>query len=91
VIAIDGFETGLHPRTQISAIQAIDEYASAAGISVVLTTQSPTVLDWIDRPERVFVLDHGRGPKPLIDLKTSEWLAQFRLGHGFSQGDYGNG
>lgn len=92
VIGIDGFENELHPRALERALKAIHAYAEDLGISVVLATQSPSVLDWFDpQPERVFVLDRGLrpGPKPLTDLKTEEWLAHFRLGRVYAEGDFG--
>lgn len=92
VVGIDSFENALHPRALREALDLIREYADANGISVVVTTQSPEVLNGFDaHPENVFVLDsrYRPGPRALTDLRTEEWLAQFRLGSEFADGDFG--
>lgn len=92
VVGIDDFENALHPRALGQALDLIDAYAEANHVSVVLTTQSPLVLDWFDkRPESVFILDRRYlpGPRRLTTLKTDEWLAHFRLGRKFADGDFG--
>ena len=92
VVGIDDFEKALHPGALRRALDLINAYAEASGISVVLTTQSPLVLDWFDNyPESVFILDrrYRPGPRRLTDLKSEEWLAHFRLGRKFADGDFG--
>lgn len=54
IIGIDSFEDALHPRALSTAIDLIRDYADAKGISVVLTTQSPQVIDCFEaQPDRV--------------------------------------
>jgi predicted ATPase len=92
VVGIDEFENALHPRAVRNALDLIHAYAEANGVSVVLTTQSAQVLDWFDAyPEKVFVLDRGLrpGPRPITELRSQEWLAHFRLGREFADGDFG--
>jgi predicted ATPase len=45
VVGIDSFENALHPRAVTKAVELIRGYAERKGISVVLTTQSPQVID----------------------------------------------
>jgi predicted ATPase len=92
IVGLDDFENALHPGALRRALDLIDAQAEANRISVILTTQSPLVLDWFEsRPENVFVLDRRRcpGPRPLTELKSDEWLAHFRLGRKFADGDFG--
>jgi predicted ATPase len=92
IVGIDSFENALHPRALGTAIDLIRDYADAKGISVVLTTQSPQVLDAFGAyPEKVFVLDprYLPGPRPLTELRTEEWLSHFRLGRKYADGDFG--
>jgi predicted ATPase len=92
IVGIDSFENALHPRALGTAIDLIRDHADAKGISVVLTTQSPQVLDAFGaHPEKVFVLDprYLPGPRLLTDLRTEEWLAHFRLGRKYADGDFG--
>ena len=92
VVCIDELENALHPRALLTVLELIREYAEAVGISVVVTSQSPQVLDWFDaHPERVFVLDrrHKPGPVPLTTLRSEEWLSHFRIGRKYADGDFG--
>jgi predicted ATPase len=92
VVGIDSFENALHPRAVTKAVELIRDYAERKGISVVLTTQSPQVIDCFEaHPEQVFVLDprDSPGPRRLKDMRTEEWLASFRLGSEFADGDFG--
>jgi len=92
VICIDEFENAMHPRAVSTALKLLHEYVEATGISVVLTSQSPQVLDWFDaHPDRVFVLDRRYlpGPLPITELRTRQWLSHFRLGDKYADGDFG--
>lgn len=92
IVGIDSFENALHPGALRTAIELIREYAEGKEISVVLTTQSPQVLDSFGaHPEKVFVLDprYLPGPRPLTELRSEEWLSHFRIGRKYADGDFG--
>lgn len=92
VVGLDDFEYALHPRALLRVLDLIKDYAAAKGISVVLTSQSTTVLDWFEEhPEHVFVLDprYHPGPRPLTELRNEQWLSHFRLGRKYADGDFG--
>ena len=84
-VAIDEFEDALHPFAINRLLGILDDYLRGRSISVLLSTHSPTVLDWFeDRPERVLVLPgDGTSPQRLTDLRDREWLTHFRLGQLF--------
>mgnify|MGYP000252226047 CR=1 FL=1 len=91
IIALDEFENTLHPRAINELLTMIHDYAEEQGCSVVITSQSAQVLDWFDaHPEQVFVLDARDQPAPrrLTDFRSEEWLAHFRLGRKFADGDF---
>lgn len=85
MVAIDEFENALHPFAINRLLEVIDDYLRGRSIGVLLTSHSPTVLDWFDgRPERILVLKgDGMSPKRLTELRDPEWLAHFRLGQLF--------
>ena len=92
VVCIDEFENSLHPAAIHALLDLIEDYARARSITIVLTTQSPTVLDWFEtRPERVSVITGGseHGVQRLTDLRDRGWLAQFRLGRLFQDQEFG--
>jgi predicted ATPase len=84
-VAIDEFEHALHPFAINELFDFIANYLRGRSISVLLTSQSPTVLDWFEKdPEHVFVLTgDGTSPRRLTDLHDREWLTHFRLGQLF--------
>ena len=92
VIALDPFEYNLHPKVIQELLVELEEEADHKDLSVVLVTYSPMVLNYFDsQPERVFIVDQRqwKAPKPLLELRTREWLAYFRLGDKFIEGDFG--
>jgi predicted ATPase len=87
IVAIDEFENGLHPHAIRALLGAIRERAGARGLTVVLATHSPTLLNCFDaEPERVFVIERSpeSQPRALTEVKKREWLAHFALGDLYS-------
>jgi predicted ATPase len=91
VIAIDDFESCLHPEAITKLLTAIEEDATARNISVIIATQSPQVLNFFDdKPEKVYIVDDRLqpSPRPLIEVKNPDWLSHFRLGEKFMEGSF---
>jgi len=85
LIAFDELENQLHPHAIRKLIAAMRERGDAQGLTVVVTTHSPVVMNQFrDEIERVFVLDRSDPDRPLpialTELHTEEWLAQAKLG-----------
>jgi predicted ATPase len=93
VVAIDEIETHLHPYAIRIILSSIRERAASQGLSVIVTTQSPVVLDeFDDYPEDLFVLEpghNGPGPVAVTDLRDEQWLANFSLGELYERQDFG--
>jgi predicted ATPase len=92
VVAIDEMENGLHPYAIRALIEAMRSWAEQTGISVVLATHSPVVLDQFkDAPDHVFVMEPGREPAPtrLDELHDPGWLAHFSLGDLYAHDEFG--
>jgi len=92
VIALDPFEYNLHPEAIRELLRVIEDDAEDNDLSVVLVTYSPVVLNYFDsQPERIFIVDQRqwKAPKPLLELRTAQWLSHFRLGDKFIEGDFG--
>lgn len=93
LVTLDELETSLHPRAIKVLIEAFQNWASDHSLSIVLATQSETVLDQFhDEPDKIFVLEPGMAPapKPLTDLFDRAWLSQFSLGDLFGHLEYGS-
>lgn len=91
-VAIDEMENGLHPYAIREIIDAMRRWAEEAGISVVLATHSPVVLDQFkEEPGHLFVMEPGRdtAPVPLDELHDPEWLAHFSLGDLYAHDEFG--
>jgi predicted ATPase len=91
-VAIDEFENSLHPFAIRSLVDAMRRWAEQTGISVVLATHSPVVLDQFkDQPDHLYVMEPGREPTPLRldELHDPEWLAHFSLGDLYSHDEFG--
>jgi hypothetical protein len=85
LVAFDELENQLHPHAIRTLIAAMRERADAQGLTVVVTTHAPVVMNQFrDDLEHVFVLDRGAPDRPLplalTELHTEEWLAQAKLG-----------
>jgi predicted ATPase len=91
-VAIDEMENGLHPYAIRALIDAMRRWAETTGISVVLATHSPVVLDQFkEEPWNVFVMEPGRETEPvaLDDLHDPDWLAHFSLGDLYAHDEFG--
>lgn len=85
VVAFDEVESRLHPHAIRSLLATMREEVEARGLTVILTTHSPVVMnEFRDTPEQVFVLepspDHPTVPNALSVLHSEAWLAQAKLG-----------
>jgi hypothetical protein len=85
LVAFDEVENQLHPHAIRTLIEAMRQQADERGLTVVLTTHSPVVLNQFrDEPGQVYVLGHGVDdldvPAPMTALHTEEWIAQAKLG-----------
>ncbi|HEY8378013.1 MAG TPA: AAA family ATPase [Nannocystis sp.] len=93
LVTLDELETSLHPHAIKVLIAAFRAWAQQHDLSIVLATQSETVLDQFhDEPEKIFVLEPQMtpAPKPLTELFSREWLSQFSLGDLFGHLEYGS-
>ncbi|MDC3988482.1 AAA family ATPase [Polyangium jinanense] len=91
-VAIDEVENGLHPYAIRQIIEAMRSWAAQTGISIVLATHSPVVIDQFkDEPSHLFVMEPGRPEAPLqLDkLHDPEWLAHFSLGDLYAHDEFG--
>jgi predicted ATPase len=91
-VAIDEIENGLHPHAIRRLIQGMRDWAAQTGISIVLSTHSPVVLDQFkEEPDHLFVMEPGRErlPMKLDDLHDPEWLAHFSLGDLYAHDEFG--
>ncbi len=92
VVAIDEVENGLHPFAIRALIDAMRRWADTTGISIVLATHSPVVIDQFkDQPDRIFVMEPGRDTQParLDEIHDPEWLAHFSLGDLYAHDEFG--
>ncbi len=65
-VAIDEMENGLHPYAIRQLIEAMRRWADQTGISIVLATHSPVVLDQFKaEPDHLFVMEPGREEAPI--------------------------
>jgi predicted ATPase len=92
VIAIDEPENALHPSAIRRLMDAFCEWSDAHGVTVLLATHSPVILDTFkEAPEKVFVMEPGHEvlPVPLDRIKGRDWLAHFSLGDLYEHLEYG--
>lgn len=90
IVAFDEVESRLHPHAIRSLLATMREEVEARGLTVILTTHSPVVMnEFRDTPEQVFVLepspDHPTVPNALSVLHAEAWLAQAKLGTLYDQ------
>lgn len=92
LVAIDEPENGLHPYAIRELMRRASARARQHGLTIVLTTHSTVVLDELSAdPSSVFVMQTGgRGPVPLDQHRNPEWLANFRLGELYADGELGS-
>ena len=92
IVAIDEPENSLHPELIVRLIEAMREWSRQRGVTIVLATHSPVVLDQFrDEPEKVFVMQpgHDQQPVPLDQLKKRDWLQHYSLGDLYSHLEVG--
>ena len=92
VILLDEPELGMHPAA-ITLLESMIKYVSAgaAGVQVILSTQSARLLDQFD-PEDVVVADRMKGATEFsrLDAKKLEvWLGRYSLGELWEMNDIG--
>lgn len=85
ILAFDEVENLLHPWAIRSLLRAMRMRAETHGLTVILTTHSPLVMnEFRDDPDRVYVLDTAPGrdtvPTAMTELHDDDWLAQAKLG-----------
>jgi predicted ATPase len=92
VVAIDEPENGLHPYAIRELMRRASAWTHLHGLTIVLTTHSPVLLDELSvEPTQVFVMRvDGRGPVPLDEHRDRAWLAHFRLGELYADGELGS-
>lgn len=94
LVAFDEVENQLHPHAIRTILSAMRQQAYERGLTIVLTTHSPVVLNQFrDEPEQVYVLGHGVAglevPAPMTALHSEEWIAQAKLGSLYEQLAFG--
>ncbi|MDX9720049.1 MAG: AAA family ATPase [Myxococcota bacterium] len=82
LVAFDEFENHLHPHAIRSLLAAMRQQADERGLTIVLTTHSPVVLNQFrDEPEQVYVLGHGVAPpesaRELVQRAAQEALVHW--------------
>jgi predicted ATPase len=83
VVCIDEPENGLHPYAIQRLIALMRERAEARGLTILLATHSPTLLnEFNDQPDHVFIMEPGQEilPVRLDQHHNPEWLRNFALG-----------
>ncbi|ATB37425.1 hypothetical protein CYFUS_002847 [Cystobacter fuscus] len=83
MVCIDEPENGLHPYAIQRLISLMRERAEARGLTIVLATHSPTLLnEFNDQLDHVFIMESGHESLPvrLDQHQNPEWLRNFALG-----------
>ena len=88
VLAIEEIETGLHPSHAARLLDLVESVSRQPGVSVLLTTHSPALLDAIDgKAIRDVLVCYGGRVSPLIDIPGYAMaMAGGSLGRVVSQG-----
>jgi predicted ATPase len=92
LVALDEMENYLHPHAIRVILGAMRERAEEHGLTIVLTTHSPVLMnEFAEQTERFFVAEPGREhtPVPLEDLHDRRYLAQFALGDLYERLQFG--
>ena len=92
LIAIDEPENGLHPYAIREFLRRASSWARLHDLAIVFTTHSPVLLDQLEAESSlVFVMRaDGCGPIPIYEHRDREWLANFRLGELYADGELGS-
>jgi predicted ATPase len=87
VIVIDEPELGLHPSAIALVVPMIEN--AARDVQVIVSTQSPTLVNALTEPESVIVVnrsDRGSVFERLDPTELSEWLEDYGLGDLWAKG-----
>ena len=95
VVAIDEPENSLHPFALRRFLDRTRRWAKQHNLTVLLATHSTVLLDELSAtPEQVYVMktsSHSESaPTRLDKLFDREWLASFKLGELYEQGEIGS-
>ena len=95
VVAIDEPENGLHPYALRVFLRKTRQWATQHHVTALLATHSTVLLDEFSAmPEDVFVMtsipDSKHKPSALNQLCDPDWLAGFKLGDLYEQGEIGS-
>lgn len=91
IVAFDEMENQLHPHAIRSILGSMRERAEEQGLTILLTTHSPVLMNaFKGYEEQFFVLERGTepSPTPLHELKDPDWLAHFALGDLYERLDF---
>ena len=93
IVAIDEPENCLHPYALRVFLRRASRWAKQHHLTILLATHSTVLLDELP-PEQVFVMkpaDHDEHtPTRLDELCDPEWLAEFKVGELYEQGEIGS-
>jgi predicted ATPase len=90
ILAFDEMENQLHPFAIRSILSSMRRRAEERGLTILLTTHSPTLMDAYEGHEhRFYVMEPGRSPLPVAvsELHDPVWLTSFSLGQRYDRGD----
>jgi predicted ATPase/GTPase SAR1 family protein len=95
VVAIDEPENCLHPYALLRFLDRTSRWARQHNLTVLLATHSTVLLDALaSHPEQVYVMKAsatGASPPTRLDtLCDLNWLAGFKLGELYAQGEIGS-
>jgi hypothetical protein len=88
-LTFDEVEDALHPHAIRTILAAMRQRADERGLTILLTTHSPVVLNEFSRePSQVFVIERARAADdadrsevlPLTEARDRGWLSHFELG-----------
>jgi predicted ATPase len=95
IVAIDEPENSLHPYALRVFLRRASRWAQLHDLTVLLVTHSVVLLDELDaHPDQVYVMKPREAGEPvptrLDELCDPRWLAGFRLGELYEQGEIGS-
>lgn len=95
IIAIDEPENSLHPYALRAFLRRTTRWAREHYLTVLLATHSTVLLDELTgNPEQIYVMKKPEAdesmPSQLDKLYNREWLAGFKLGDLYEQGEIGS-
>ena len=90
ILAFDEMENQLHPFAIRSILASMRRRAEERGLTILLTTHSPTLMDAFEGHEdRFYVMEPGHSQLPVAvsELHDPVWLTSFSLGQRYDRGD----